>query len=161
MADAFIAAVAADHAKALAVVTKNGGTSFTVTEDAGYGLSVGYPGPAFWNVVQVGTEIVATSSAMGYKAVGDGDEMLFNKAVWSKDGTWLISGDPKYNFDSTLPLAGSLYTTLIIKAKYPLADHDQTVPDLTDELILYVDEATADYLTNLTDALTVDVAANA
>lgn len=162
MAVSFIAQVLADHAKNHAVVTSAGnGTTFTVTEDAGYGLSVGYPGPGFWDVKQVATEIVATSSAMGYKAVGDGDEMLFNKAVWYKCGRWLESGDLKYNFDSTLPLAGSLYTTLIIKAKFPLQDHDQTVPDLTDELILYVDEATADYLTNLTDALTVDVAANA
>lgn len=160
MAHAFIAAVAADHARNHAVVTHDADTSFTVTEDAGYGLSADYPGPAFWNIVQVATEIVATSSALGYKALGDGDEMLFNKAVWTPDGKWIRSGLEKYNFDNTLPLAGKLYTTFVISAKYPMQDHDQTVPDLTDEILLYVDN-TSNYDDALKTQLDADVIANA
>lgn len=161
MAVSFIAQVLADHAQNHAVVTSAGnGTTFTVTEDAGYGLSNDYPGPAFWNIVQVATEIVATSSALGYKAVGDGDEMLFNKAVWTPDGKWIRSGLEKYNFDKTLPLAGKTYTTFIISAKYPMQDHDQTVPDLTDEIILYADDTSA-YDHTLKTQLDADVIANA
>jgi hypothetical protein len=154
LADAIVTAVAADHLRNHAVITHDGGTSFTVTEDAGYGLSVDYPGPATWYMIQVAGEIVATSSELGHKAIGDGDEMLFNQAVWTLDKTQLRSGLLEYNFDNTLPTAGKLYTTCIIKANYAMVDHDQTVPNLKDEIILYVDETSADYLENFTTALT-------
>lgn len=158
--DAMVVLVNAD-ANNFAVASNDSDTSLVITEDGGYGLNKDNPGPAFWRLSSASATVLTHTSTPGVVPVGLGTVMLANKAVWTPDGKWIRSGEERYNFDNTLPIAGNTYTTLIISAKFPMQDHDQTVPDLTDELILYVDNANTNYRDDLTTALTADVAANA
>ena len=112
-----------------------------ITESAGYGLLPTYPGPAFWMLTNVG----ATAHALtpGVVANGRGDIMLAQQAVWTPDKKWLRSGDLKYNFDKVLPLANLTYDTIVITVKSQSQDHTASDPNLTSEIILYVNDADA------------------
>jgi len=158
--DDFIALINAD-ANNFAVASSTGpDTSLVITEDGGYGLNKDNPGPAFWRMYSTAATVLTYSVTPAVVPVGLGTVMLYNKAVWTPDGKWIMSGEERYNFDKTLPVAGSSYTTLIISAKYPLQDHDQTVPDLIDEIVLYVDNAAGND-DALKTQLSTDVTANA
>jgi len=128
--------------------------SLTITESGNYGLVPSNPGPAFWMMTGYATEITHTLTP-GTIAVGNGNVMLYNKAVWSKDGRWLMSGDLAYNFDDTLPVSTKTYTTFVFQTKYGMQDHGGRVPNLTDEIILYADNSDATNLQTLKTKLGV------
>lgn len=158
--DAFVALVNADVDN-YAVATNSADTSLVITEDGGYGLVAANPGPAFWRLITTSATVLTHTSTPAVVPVGNGAVMLANKAVWTKDGKWIREGLECYNFDNTLPVSTKTYSTFIISAKYAMSDHDLTTPDLTDELILYVDDVNSNYLGDLKTALTADVVANA
>jgi hypothetical protein len=123
-----------------------------ITESSSYGLLPSYPGPASWMMIGAGTEITHALTA-GKEPVGIGTEMLANRCQWTKDGRFIKSGYEIYNFDNDLPVSGKTYTTIIITEKYGMTDHDGIVPAKTNEIILYVDNATSNYVDDLITAL--------
>lgn len=153
---AILAKVNADSSNYATADSSDGGVAnLRITENAGYGLLPTYPGPASWMMTAAGTEITHVLTTPGKIAIGNGTVMLANRAQWTLDGRWMKSGEEVYNFDSTLPTSGKTYCTFIIKEKYGMADHGNVQADISDEILLYVDETTADHIADLKTALGV------
>jgi hypothetical protein len=145
----YVAPVGADPGPEVVEVT----AKLVITEAAGYGLLRSYPGPASWMMIGSGTEITHELTTPGKPAVGYGTIMLANRCQWTMDGRFIKSGQEIYNFDNDLPVSGKTYTTIIITEKYGMTDHDGIVPAKTNEIILYVDNATSNYVDDLITAL--------
>lgn len=140
MLTALVTKINNDSSNYATATATDANTSLTITESGNYGLVPSNPGPAFWMMTGYATEITHTLTS-GTIAVGNGNVMLYNKAVWTKDGMWLESGDVVYNFDNVLPTSAKTYTTFIFQTKYGMQDHGGRVPNLTDEIILYADDS--------------------
>ena len=150
--NAIIAKVNADTSNFATASTTDGSTAnLTITEAAGYGLLPSYPGPANWMMTGAGTEIIHAYTA-GKQSVGYGNFMLANRCLWTLDGTRIKSGSDIFNFDNGLPVSTKTYCTFIITEYYGMKDHNREIPTLSDEILLYVDETTADHIANLKTA---------
>lgn len=154
MLTALIAKINNDSSNYATATATDANTSLTITESGNYGLVPSNPGPAFWMMTGYAAEITHTLTP-GTIAVGNGNVMLYNRATWTKDGQWLVSGELAYNFDNTLPVSGKTYTTFVFRTKYGMQDHGGRVPNLTDEIILYADDSDVTKLNALKDAIGV------
>lgn len=151
--DALVAKVNADSSNMAAATATDTNTTLTITEDAGYGLSPSYPGPFVWTLTEVPSS--GYTLTPGKAAVGDGNVMLAQQAVWTIDKTMLRSGQLEYNFDNTKPIAGKTYDTVIITEEYGMNDHFAAKPNIKNEILLYIDTTDANNAQNFQYALGV------
>lgn len=124
-----------------------------ILENAGYNLTVAYPGPARWMMTYTTNEVVITITQAGLVSRGNGTVMLANKVTYTIDGIFHRTGQPENDFDNADPDGAKTYETIIISPKYALADHGATVPIIQDEIILYADDSNGTNLTALKSAL--------
>lgn len=154
--NALVAKINADDSNHATAANKSAGNLILqITEDAGYGLTPSYPGPCSWSMTNA---VVAayTLHTPGTIALGAGPVMLANKAEWTLDKTQLRRGCLEYNFDSDLPGSTKTYTTLIITEKYARKDHFDSDPNISKDIIVYIDEVDANNLNDFLWKLGVD-----
>lgn len=128
--------------------------SLAIIEKPGYLRLQTYMGPANWFMESpIGYEPVIETTQAGILPRGIGEVMLALKTVYTIDGMYIREGN-NFNFDfDEDPVSGKTYTTIIITGYYDVHDHNHTIPNLEDELMVYVDESNAQNLADLKTAL--------
>lgn len=130
-------------------------TALAIVEDSGYLLLQTYQGPANWFMTSpAGYEVSNETSQAGVIPRGIGSVMKALKTNYTIDKLEIRSGLYEYDFDVDPDIAKT-YTTLIITGQFNMHDHNHTIPNLDDELIVYVDESNSANLTALKSALSI------